>query len=480
MIVEEDLAAWAGGLDALFAQVAGRFYRVEPRRRARAYVRGLLAPLAGKNGWTLAEVAGDATPDGMQRLLNSAHWDAGGVRDDLRGYAVEHLGEAAGVLIVDETGFLKKGLHSAGVQRQYSGTAGRVENCQLGVFLAYATAKGRTLIDRELYLPKSWIADRQRCRADIYRVVPAKIDRWLAAEHPEIQEPNQWTRQTCAAWAAAVDRIVVGEHSQWQAGQRARLGKPLSPKTKRSYLRVARTFFRDCQDWEWMPRRFDPARAQATPRSIQALQGPDPRVIADDVWAKLLWAGLNLNASDLTRADGRVHPIEMIRAITLAWLFSGQRSDEIARLRVGCIRWQHNDSPIPGDSDKVLARDAVCLLDVPTSKTGSAFTTPVDPLLGQAIESVTTPVPRVLLSIPLAGTRTIWQYWHVPALSGLLPPSPAPPGSGCPQLLSSRCDDPTAKVSHLHSNHSASRRTKPALNAFANTFGDRWPNAEKY
>jgi integrase len=101
----------------------------------------------------------------------------------------------------------------------------------------------------------------------------------------------------------------------------------------------------------------------------------------------MLWAGLNLNASDLARADGRVHPIEMIRAITLAWLFSGHRSDEIARLRVGCIRWQHNDSPIPGDSDKVLARDAVCLLEVPTHKTGSAFTKPVDPLLGQAIEA---------------------------------------------------------------------------------------------
>jgi SRSO17 transposase len=149
-VIVEDLAAWAGGLDALFSQVAGRFYRVEPHRRARAYVRGLLAPLAGKNGWTLAEVAGDATPDGMQRLPNSAHWDTDGVRDDLRGYAVEHLGEAAGVLIVDKTGFLKKGVHSAGVQRQYSGTAGRIENCQLGVFLAYATAKGQTLIDREL------------------------------------------------------------------------------------------------------------------------------------------------------------------------------------------------------------------------------------------------------------------------------------------------------------------------------------------
>jgi SRSO17 transposase len=170
---DADLVAWAGGLDGLFARVAGRFLRTEPRRRARAYVRGLLAPLAGKNGWTLAEVAGDATPDGMQRLLNSAQWDTDGVRDDLRGYVVEHLGEPGGVLIVDETGFLKKGLKSAGVQRQYSGTAGRVENCQLGVFCAYATSKGRTLIDRELYLPKSWTSDRDRCRA---AAVPDEVE----------------------------------------------------------------------------------------------------------------------------------------------------------------------------------------------------------------------------------------------------------------------------------------------------------------
>jgi SRSO17 transposase len=163
VLVDEDLEAWVAGLDELFARVAGRFHRVEPRRRARAYVRGLLAPLAGKNGWTLAEAAGDATPDGMQRLLNAATWDADGVRDDVRAYAVEHLGEREGVLVVDETGFLKKGTKSAGVQRQYSGTAGRIENCQLGVFLAYATSKGRTLIDRELYVPKSWIADRDRC-----------------------------------------------------------------------------------------------------------------------------------------------------------------------------------------------------------------------------------------------------------------------------------------------------------------------------
>jgi SRSO17 transposase len=164
MPIDDDLAVWIAGLDDLFALVAGRFFRVEPRRRARAYVRGLLAPLAAKNGWTLAEAAGDGTPDGMQRLLNAAAWDCDGVRDDVRAYVTSHLGSADGVLIVDETGFIKKGTRSAGVQRQYSGTAGRVENCQLGVFCAYATSRGRALIDRELYLPKSWAGDRDRCR----------------------------------------------------------------------------------------------------------------------------------------------------------------------------------------------------------------------------------------------------------------------------------------------------------------------------
>src|SRR5215467_8027256 len=164
-VTDEVLRSWIAGLDDLFARVAGRFGRVEPRRQARGYVRGLLAPLAVKNGWTLAAAAGDATPDGMQRLLNGAAWDADGVRDDVRGYVARHLGAADGVLVVDETGFLKKGARSAGVQRQYSGTAGRIENCQLGVFCAYVTGTGRALVDRELYLPKSWTDDRDRCRA---------------------------------------------------------------------------------------------------------------------------------------------------------------------------------------------------------------------------------------------------------------------------------------------------------------------------
>jgi SRSO17 transposase len=164
MLDDDDLALWVAGLDDLFALVAGRFGRVEPRRQARAYVGGLLAPLAAKNGWTLAEAAGDKSPDRMQRLLNRAGWDADGTRDDVRGYVVRHLGDAGGVLVIDETGFVKKGTRSAGVQRQYSGTAGRVENCQLGVFLAYAGPRGRALLDRELYLPKSWTDDRDRCR----------------------------------------------------------------------------------------------------------------------------------------------------------------------------------------------------------------------------------------------------------------------------------------------------------------------------
>jgi DDE superfamily endonuclease len=126
---------------------------------------GLVAGLERKNGWTLAEWAGEVSPDGMQRLLRRADWDVDGVRDDVRDYVTGQLGDADGVLIADDTGFLKKGTRSAGVQRQYSGTAGRTENCQVGVFLAYASVHGHALIDRELYLPQSWADDRDRRRA---------------------------------------------------------------------------------------------------------------------------------------------------------------------------------------------------------------------------------------------------------------------------------------------------------------------------
>jgi SRSO17 transposase len=153
---------WAEELEAVGRRLDRHFARVEPRRRAVAYLRGLLGTAERKNGWQLAALAGDPTPYGVQHLLGRADWDADAVRDDLIAYVRGHLADPEGVLVVDETGFLKKGTKSAGVQRQYCGTAGRVENCQVGVFLAFASGKGHALIDRALYLPKEWAGDARR------------------------------------------------------------------------------------------------------------------------------------------------------------------------------------------------------------------------------------------------------------------------------------------------------------------------------
>jgi SRSO17 transposase len=152
-------------LDELMLRIGSRFFRVEPRRRARAFVLGLLSGLPRKNCWTIAERAGEDGPGGMQHLLSRACWDADGIRDDLRGYVIEHLGGPGAVLVVDETGDVKKGTATAGVQRQYTGTAGRVENAQVAVYLTYAAPAGHALIDRELYLPRSWVSDKERCAA---------------------------------------------------------------------------------------------------------------------------------------------------------------------------------------------------------------------------------------------------------------------------------------------------------------------------
>ena len=159
-------AAWSESFNEMFAQVAGAFGNAAVRRHGRAYLSGLLSHTERKNSWTLAEFAGDVSPDGLQRLLNFSPWDQDACRDALARYVVRNLGDPAAVLAVDETGFLKKGRMSAGVARMYTGTAGRVENCQVGVFLAYAAPDGsRALIDRELYLPGKWADDRGRCRA---------------------------------------------------------------------------------------------------------------------------------------------------------------------------------------------------------------------------------------------------------------------------------------------------------------------------
>jgi SRSO17 transposase len=161
-ITPDVIHSWAEELDRVHRRLGPRFVRSEPRQRVRAYLAGLLGPVERKNGWQLAELAGEATPTGMQRVLSGSHWDADAVRDDLRTYVVEHLGDPGAVLVIDETGFLKKGTKSVGVKRQYSGTAGRIENCQIGVFLVYASQHGRTFLDRELYLPQEWVDDAER------------------------------------------------------------------------------------------------------------------------------------------------------------------------------------------------------------------------------------------------------------------------------------------------------------------------------
>lgn len=175
-------------------RIAGRFKRVEPRRRAGRLMLGLLSDLPRKNCWTIAEWAGKTSPHGMQHLLCRAVWDADAVRDDVREYVVEHLRDEAAVLVVDETGDVKKGTHTVGVQRQYTGTAGRIENSQVAVCLVYAGARGHAAVDRELYIPRSWTSDPERCRAaglgedtvfapkpELARVM---IERFLAAGPP--------------------------------------------------------------------------------------------------------------------------------------------------------------------------------------------------------------------------------------------------------------------------------------------------------
>lgn len=159
------LARWRAETDRLLARIGGRFARVETRRRAGGFVLGLLADLPRKNCWSVAEHAGDRDPHGMQHLLGRAVWDTDGVRDDLRDYVTGQLGDSDAVLVVDETGDVKKGSMTVGVQRQYTGTAGRIENAQVAVYLTYAGARGHAMIDRELYLPRSWTDDPARCAA---------------------------------------------------------------------------------------------------------------------------------------------------------------------------------------------------------------------------------------------------------------------------------------------------------------------------
>ena len=195
--LDHTLPDWQRAFDTLTNRTGQHLPRVELREHAKAYLQALLSPIERKNGWQMAEGLGHQTPYKLQHLLGRSRWEADALRDEVRDYVAEHMGQEDGVLIVDETGFLKKGDKSAGVARQYSGTAGRIENCQIGVFLCYASSKGHALIDRALYLPKEWTQDKQRCRKvgipeDVTLTTKPKIARQMLERAFAAGVPARW------------------------------------------------------------------------------------------------------------------------------------------------------------------------------------------------------------------------------------------------------------------------------------------------
>lgn len=244
-------------------------------------------------------------------------------------------------------------------------------------------------------VPDEWLdwCDRWRATATLapstvmstyYGIL--KCGRWLGDQHPNICSPEQWDRALALEYAAAAMRMRIGDWSTPAGAAAGRTGEPTRPAAIAAHLRCIRTFFSDLHDWEWIATRFAPAQTLVPSRAILAKIGPAPRVIADDIWAKLIWAAINLTDSDLrnrTKREGWAdqplrYPLAMVRAVAILWLFSGLRRDEIQRMRVGAIRW----SPAPDGENASPA----CLLDVPVNKTSRAFTKPVDSIVGTTIE----------------------------------------------------------------------------------------------
>jgi SRSO17 transposase len=238
------------------------------RARVRAYLAGLLSRVERKNGWQVAEQLGESGPQGVQRLLNRAHWDADAVRDDLRVYVVEHLGDPDAVLVVDETGFLKKGTKSVGVKRQYSGTAGRIENSQVGVFLAYAAPRGRAFLDRALYLPKEWAtAQERRHEAGVPDTVRFATKGHLAqdmlARAFAAGVPAAWVTAdevygddgAFRSWLEAQERssvlAVSGDHRLWVDGRQERVDGLTAALPAEAWTRLA------CGEGAQGPRLYD-------------------------------------------------------------------------------------------------------------------------------------------------------------------------------------------------------------------------------
>ena len=211
------IAAWQDDLAALQIRLAPHFGRAEVRARAGRFLAGLLASVERRNGWQLAEALGERSPDGVQRLLRTARWDADAVRDDLRTYVVDRLGDPNAVLVIDETGCVKKGPKSVGVARQYSGTAGRIENCQIGVFLAYASPQGGAFLDRALYLPKVWADDPPRRTA---AKVPSEVTFATKGQLAQRMLARAFAADVPAAWVTG-DEVYGNDGAlrRWLEGQ---------------------------------------------------------------------------------------------------------------------------------------------------------------------------------------------------------------------------------------------------------------------
>ena len=274
--VDQDVSTIHGGaayMTDIERRLAPYFERAEPRQRAMAYLRGLLSPAERKNSWQLAEVSGDTTPYAFQHLLRRALWDPEAVRDELRRYIVQHLADPNAVLGIDETGFLKKGRHSAGVARQYSGTAGKVDNCQIGVFLGYASPLGHALLDRELYLPKEWTTDRDRCRragipedrgfATKPQLAPQMLARAFTAGVPatwvtgdSVYGDDRRLRMWLETQPQAYVLAVSGQEYVWLEGRQRQVKTILSALPEEGWVRLSAgdgTKGPRWYDWRWLP-----------------------------------------------------------------------------------------------------------------------------------------------------------------------------------------------------------------------------------
>jgi SRSO17 transposase len=325
------LTAAADEVPAVAGRIAPRFARAEARRRAQAYLRGLLSPVARKNGWQVAEAVGDRTPYAVQHLLGRADWDPEAVRDDLRAYVVERLGDEQAILVVDETGVVKKGRHSAGVAKQYVGCVGKVENAQVGVYLAYATPKGVAFLDRSLYLPEEWTDDPARCQtagipdavqfATKPQLAQAQLERaraagvlaaWVTADsvYGDDRHLRMWLEAHEQAYVLAVSgKEYVNDAATWTQRRVSTLLKELRDVPAEAWQRLS------AGDGEKGPRWYDWYRLPLVPplqegyeRSFLVRRSlSDP----DDVHAYVVFAPAGTPLADLVRVAGRRWTIEV-------------------------------------------------------------------------------------------------------------------------------------------------------------------------